>query len=99
MSHHKPWALVKAERLIRSGRIPLDDMRSYGAALTLFLAEYDRLQEQESDVALLMENYDRLLKVEQSLRTLINLRRNPGNVKGAENLEQVLWDKLTRLIG
>lgn len=97
MSHYKPWPLVKAERLIRSGRIPLDDMRGYGAALKTLLFEYDRLQEQESDVALLMENYDRLLKVEQVLRTLINLRRNPGNVRGAENLEQVLWDELTRL--
>lgn len=34
--------LAAAEQLIRSGRIPLDDVRAYGAALRLFITEYDK---------------------------------------------------------
>ncbi|HEX4395427.1 MAG TPA: hypothetical protein VH084_28435 [Mycobacterium sp.] len=96
MSSHKPWALIKAERLIRSGRIPLDDMRSYGAALTLFLAEYDRLKEQEQDMILLIDEHARLKMVEETLRTLINLRRNPGNVKGEAVTSWVTIDNSRR---
>jgi hypothetical protein len=95
VSHHKAWTLIKAEKLIRSGRIPLDDMRGYGEALQVLLVEYDRLQEQEQGAVLIIEDYDRLRKVESILRTLINVRQNPTFRKNS--VEQVLWDELRKL--
>ena len=95
VSHHKSWTLLKAEQALRN-------FAALGIAVSdedvrLVLTEYDRLREQERDMILLVDEHARLKMVEETARTLVNLRRNPGNVRGAENLEHVLWDELWRL--